>query len=158
MSSFTEPLSTTQISIKPRRWRLDKEFRFYVGKKDSGTWIDVLPGFVFDGGSIPRAVWCIDAPMGDGAAAYCLHDVAYAGEIGTRAFCDDIMLEGLQVLGMGWTRRNIIYGHVWALGWIVWLKHTPEQIREARKFVRTSFDLPPIPAKAPPGWPPVRPA
>jgi len=145
MSSFTEKLCTTQISIAPRRWRLEKEFRFYIGKEGSDVWVDVLPGLVFDGGSIPRAVWFIDAPLGDGAASYCLHDAAYGAEIGTRAFCDDIMLEGLQVLGLGWSRRNIIYSQVWMWGWMAWGRHTRGSIAEARAFVRTSFPLPPLP-------------
>jgi hypothetical protein len=149
MSSFTDKLSITQISNKPRRWRLDRELVYHVGEKDSGTWIKVLPGFVCDGGSIPRIVWWLDSPIGDGAAAYFLHDAAYGAEIGTRAFCDFVMLEGLQVLGMGWTRRNIIYSSVRSCGGIVWGRHTAQSVLENRKYVETSFALPPLPNQLP---------
>ena len=144
MSSFTDTLQTDQISIKPRRWKLKKSFRYYVGKENSDKWIDVLEGFVFDGGSIPRCVWWVDAPMGDGAQAYCLHDVLYAAEAMPRGDGDKIMLEGLQVLGMGWARRRIIYNQVWMWGWCAWKDHTYGSIYQARQFIETSWELPPI--------------
>jgi hypothetical protein len=144
VSSFTEQLQTTQISIKPRRWRLDRGFRYYIGKEGGDLWIDVLPGFVFDGGSIPRAVWFVDAPMGDGSQSYCLHDIMYAARVAPRNLCDLTMLEGLQVLGMGRARRNLIYNQVWMWGWVAWNRHTQASVLEARQFVRTSFPLLPI--------------
>ena len=155
MSSFTEKLVTTQLSIKPRRWRLEKGFRFYIGKKGSDLWIDMLPGFIFDGGSIPRCVWWIDAPMGDGAQAYCLHDGLYQAEVAPRYLCDNTMLEGLQVLGMGWSRRSIIYNQVWMWGWKAWGQHTRESILEGRKYVRTSFPMLPLPELMPVDGPPL---
>jgi len=148
MSSFTDKLQTEQISLKPRRWRLLKGFRYYIGAEGSEKWIDVLPDLIFDGGTIPRAVWFIDAPLGDGAQSYCLHDAIYGGEAGTRAFCDDLLLESLKVLGMDWTRRNIIYNQVWMWGWIKWSQHTPESIANGRKFIRTSWSLPRMPPPA----------
>ena len=143
MSSFTDKLQTTQISISPRRWRLEHGFRYCIGKKDSDLWIDVLPGFVFDGGSIPRCVWFIDAPMGDGAQAYCLHDAMYRAEIGPQLLCDQTMLEGLQVLGLNWVRRMLIYSQVRTWGFLAWKPHTKDSVLEARQFVRTSFPIPP---------------
>lgn len=144
MSSFTEKLEVTQLSISPRRWRLEKSFRYYIGAKGSDKWIDALSGFVYDGGSIPRFAWFIDAPMGDGAQAYCIHDLTYACEAAPRSDCDDWMLEGLQVLGLNWCRRNIIYSTVRTLAAPVWWNHTPGTIIAARQFIRTSWELPPI--------------
>ena len=140
MSSFTNPVSNTQISIKPRRWRIDGGFRYYIGEEGSNKWIDILDGFICDGGSLPRCVWWIDAPMGDGAAAYVIHDAGYGAHLLPRAECDLILLEGLEVLGMGWSRRRIIYNQVWMWGWKAYNSKTPESIIEMRQYVRTSFE------------------
>ena len=145
MSSFTEKLSITQISSKPRRWRVDKSFRFYIGKKDSHLWVDILEGFICDGGSMPRCVWWLDSPIGFGAASYFLHDGLYQAWVGPRALCDITMLEGLQVLGMGWTRRSLIYNQVWMWGWKAYNDKTHAGILEARQFVKASFPMMPLP-------------
>ena len=144
MSSFTEKLSITQVSLVPRRWRLDKTFRFYSGKEEDGKWMEVRAGFECDGGSIPRAIWWLESPIGQGAAAFFCHDILYQAEAASRSECDLLMLEGLEVLQFGWTRRRIIYNQVWMWGWKVWGEHTRESIIEARKFIRTSWELPPI--------------
>jgi len=150
MSSFTEPLSITQVSVKPRRWRLDKSFRFHVGDENSKTWVDVLEGFECDGGSLPRAVWWLESPIGQGASAFFLHDVLYQSEAAPRKQCDMMMLEGLQVLKFGWTRRTIIYHQVRLWGGFVWDGHTRESIINGRRFIRTSWELPPLPEPPPP--------
>ncbi len=141
MSSFTEPLSITEISAKPRQWRVDRPFTYYIGQEGSAYWVRVLPGFVCDGGSIPRCVWWLDSPLGDGCQSYFLHDLMYQAEAGDRAFCDNILAESLSILPLGWTRRNIIYQQVRMWGWMAWNAHTPETIRAARMF--SEFNLPP---------------
>ena len=135
MSSFTKTLSTTQVSITPRLWRLDEGFRYYVGKKNSEHYFDVSKGFVYDGGSLPRACWFVDAPLGDGAQAYCLHDILYASHITTRAEADEYLLEALEVLGFGWFRRHIIYRAVRIFGGISWAEKKKEEIKVARYFI-----------------------
>lgn len=143
MSSFTEPLSSTQLPGLPRRWRLDREFRYYVGKEDSDRWIDALPGFEF-AGSIPRICWFVDAPNGDGAAGYCIHDLLYSGELVPRQEADAILYESLGVLGLNAVRRYVIWSSVRAGGWAAYRDHTPKTIAAARAYARTSFAVPPV--------------
>lgn len=144
MSSFTQPLSITQVSVKPRLWELNKSFRFYSGEEGSDTWVDVLQGFRCDGGSLPRVVWWLESPIGQGASSFFLHDILYSAEATARSECDQLMLEGLTVLKFGWTRRSIIYSQVRVWGGFVWANHTTDSIIEARQFIRTSWELPPV--------------
>jgi len=155
MSSFTEKLSITQVCPRPRRWRLDKSFRFHIGDENSKTWVDVLEGFECDGGSLPRAVWWLESPIGQGASAFFMHDILYQSEAAPRVQCDMMMLEGLKVLQFGWTRRSIIYHQVRLWGGFVWSKHTRESIAAARPFIRTSWELPPLPEQLPVDGPPL---
>jgi hypothetical protein len=144
MSSFTEKLSITQVSLKPRRWRLDRTFRYYIGEENSERWVELLAGFECDAGSIPQFAWWLESPVGQGAAALFLHDGLYCSEYVPRAESDYIMLEGLQVLELGWLRRNIIYSQVRVWGGFVWDQHTKESVIEGRKFIRASFDPLPL--------------
>ena len=59
--------------------------------------IFVPKGFLYDGGSVPRALWTATGltPMGDGAAAWLVHDVMYR-------------FRGYPPAG--WMRRTCVYG------------------------------------------------
>lgn len=141
MSSFTEKLCTTQISVKPRRWQLEKDFLFYKGYECSETWIKVKEKFVCDGGSIFRFLWWLDSPTGDGAQAYFLHDLMYRARIGTRKFADETLMEALKVLKMRWFRRWLIYIHVRMYAWVAWNSNTPTSIAKTRQFADVSLNL-----------------
>ena len=134
MSSFTRPLSTTQL--KPRWWRVDEGFRYYVGAKGSDYYFDVEAGFEYDGGSIPRFAWWLDAPNGDGAQAYCLHDALYGSGLVPRAEADRILDEGLAVKGLSAFRRGLIYSTVRAVGWLFFKKRDiKERCDHAKTYV-----------------------
>ena len=133
MSSFTDPLSTTQLEA--RLWRVDKGFRYYVGAKRSDYYFDVDEGFTYDGGSIPRIAWFVDAPNGDGAQAYCLHDGLYRSHLTPRLPADRIMDEALGVKGLSLTRRWILYGGVRAGGYWAYNKYTEEDNYKACMYI-----------------------
>ena len=140
MSSFTVPISSTQLEA--RLWRLDKSFRYYAGENRSGYYFDVEAGFLFDGGSIPRFAWWVDAPNGDGAQAYCLHDVLYKSHLVPRREADRLLEEGLAVKGLNGFRRFMIYRPVRAFGWLAYNAKTAEQQLEGRKYVGVSGERP----------------
>ena len=145
MSSFTDPMSVTQIRHNDTgavEWRLDKDFTYYLDEEGSDRWVTVKKGFVFDGGSIPRFAWSIvGSPMGEGGQAYCLHDVLYASEALPRLLADQIMYDGLAILGYWWWRRSIVYRCVRTFGGFVWDAHTIESVTAARHFVDLSPTL-----------------
>jgi len=133
---FTEKLSTMQVQVYPSRlWVLLNGFRYYSGYRGSEYYFDMNEGFVFDGGSIPRAAWFVDAPAGDGAQAYCLHDALYKSHLVTRLEADRLMLEGLKELGLNWVRRSVIYRAVRMFGWLAWRRSDPE-IASARLYIK----------------------
>jgi hypothetical protein len=136
MSSFTRKLSTTQLEA--RLWRMDASFTYHVGDEESDYYFEVDKGFTSDGGSIPRFAWWVDAPNGDGAQAYFLHDALYRSHLVDRAEADRIMLEALEVLGLHWFRRQVIYRSVRALGWKAYNDNgkDKEQMVTTKRYVR----------------------
>ena len=141
MSSFTRPLATTQL--EPRWWRVDEGFRYYVGAEGSDYYFDVEAGFEYDGGTIPRFAWWVDAPNGDGAQAYCLHDALYGSGLVSRAEADRILEEGLKVKGLSWLRRRTIYAVVRAVGWIFFKKKDIDKRKAHAKLYVTMHGGPP---------------
>lgn len=96
-----------------------------VGYKESATQITVPAGYVTDFASIPRLCWTlIGPPLGRHARAAILHDWLYDtnGEQGrfTREQSDNIFLECMEVLGVGWAKRSAMFRAVrlgGASGW-----------------------------------------
>jgi len=146
MSSFTGPFSITKF-IDPtgkRLWTLNNDLRYYVGEENSDSYIDIKAGYTSDGGSIPRFAWCIDHPVGDGGPAYFIHDGLYQTELLPRLESDEILYEGLEVLGFWWLRRTVIYRTVRICGGSVWDGHTVESIVAARQFVKVVVNGKPV--------------
>ena len=120
MSSFTTPLKLEFVG--GNRWRLTEPFEYHVGSKESEDAVLVPAGFETDFASIPQIFWNILPPTGDYGKAAVIHDYLYAtqGLDGkyTRKRCDQILLEGMVVLGVGGLARWIIYNAVrWFGGW-----------------------------------------
>jgi len=99
--------------------------------------ITILPGFVWDGASIPRFFWrLVGAPRnGKYLPAALLHDALYAAELFPRAKCDAAFLEFMAQLGVPWWRRNTMWLAVRWFGGAVWQQHTAKSISEARALV-----------------------
>lgn len=110
-----------------REWEVVDDYTYARG----AVRIEVKKDFVFDGASIPRALWSlIGAPQaGKHAHASLLHDNLYvykalvrnglAVDV-TRRQADDLMLVVMKEDGVAWWRRNVIHrgvrlggGHVW---------------------------------------------
>jgi hypothetical protein len=77
--------------------------------------IVVPKGFVTDFASIPRFLWAIVGGPADGKyrLAAVIHDFLYRTHgLATRPQCDSVLLEAMQVCGVGWWTRTQIYSGV----------------------------------------------
>ena len=90
--------------------------------------LDVKAGFVFDGASIPRALWRVcghplEAPR---IAAALAHDWIYASKAVPRADADLIYRTICAWVGISPVCRNVEYAALWMCGWMAWRGHTAE--------------------------------
>jgi len=103
--------------------------------------IHVEAGFVFDGASIPRALWrlCghpLETPR---IAAALAHDWLYASKYVSRADADLIYRTICAWVGIGAFCRNVEYGALRLCGWAAWNGHGEDD----RDFARAhgAFEL-----------------
>ena len=139
MSTFTRPLHLEFIDGK--FWKLLAPFIYYVGKKHSDEFLLVRAGFTTDFASIPRFAWSIIGhPAGKHGKAAVVHDWLYRYPddgltipvaptpacvqlpTRTRRRCDQIFLEAMKVLGIGWWKRSTMYCAVRVGGRGAWKK------------------------------------
>jgi hypothetical protein len=130
MSSFTSPLKVEFVSAN--HWRLLEEFDYEVGDLGSGKIIHCPAGMETDFASIPRLFWNILSPYGSYGKAAIVHDYLYGiqgdyankpnPQMYTRKQCDQILLEGMVVLGVNVVIRRIIYSAVRCFGGWAWKK------------------------------------
>lgn len=79
--------------------------------------IFVVPvGTSTDGASVPECLWNILPPFGSYWPAAILHDWAYRVSNMPKPFCDRLLLEAMESLGVGWCKRNTIYWGVRLFG------------------------------------------
>ena len=84
--------------------------------------LTVGKGFVFDGASIPRALWSVcghpyEAPR---CAAALAHDWLYSSHAVDRGVADGIYLELERRVGVPWYKRYSEYLAVRMFGWAPW--------------------------------------
>lgn len=111
---------------------------------ENGGWevvVHVRPGFRTDGASIPRWLWRVfgspyDPDIFPSAIG---HDGLYRGEIVPRKDADIAFLRMMEMSGVPEKKRRLIYRGVRWFGWITWLGHTDESIREARRYIELDF-------------------
>lgn len=118
MSSFTDPLIVTKLPNG--KWKTHSKFRYYIGEENSEDSIEVPRGFETDFASVPRVFWAIIPPDGKYSQAAVLHDYLYHSKIRSRKASDEIFLEAMEVLGVSWWRRKVMYYAVWSFGWLPW--------------------------------------
>jgi hypothetical protein len=111
-----------------RRWRVARDIGY---RTQTGEVSTVRAGFVFDFASIPRLLWPLVPPTGDGHNLYGLaavwHDWLYAHkEIGarpiTRKEADRLFLEIMLHVGVAPWMARAMYHTVCVAGWAAW-KH-----------------------------------
>lgn len=130
-----------QLTISPRNdgesWVLDTEFDYWTDVLTPRVTFHVPVGFVTDLASIPRIFWNILPPFGKYTGAAVIHDYLYqrqcyqSGEKQitalTRKQCDDVLMEAMGVLDVGWLTRWTIYLAVRSWGWIAWNGHKEDK-------------------------------
>ncbi len=124
MSSFTKPLIVKFLDredvikwyqvwkwFKTYKWfELHEEFEFYMDwAKGIRQIIKVPKGFRTDFASIPRPLRVILSPIGRHGKAAVVHD--YLCEYGdvTRKQADEVFLEAMGVLNVGWLKKKVMY-------------------------------------------------
>ena len=101
--------------------------------------ITVHPGFVTDGGSVPRLFWWYVAPFtGPEGAAFVIHDILYAAKHGKRDWCDDIMLDALHCLPVRKAKASALVNSVRIRGDSAWNEKQPEDIAKARQLLEVT--------------------
>ena len=135
MSSFTNDLTITKVKIKVSAWRpfsknkfkhidmwrVDEQFDYHVGCKDSDEVIHIKKGTITDGASIPKFAWIIVGhPLEEYAQAAVLHDEMYRTHMYARIRCDAILYEAMGVLKVAKWKRITMHQAVRRFGWISW--------------------------------------
>ena len=96
--------------------------------------ITVRKGFVFDGASVPRALWWLcgnpfEVPR---VAASLAHDWLYAAHVTDRETADKIFREICRMVGVNYFRRNVEYLALRPFGDKAWYSHGPVDVTFAR--------------------------
>lgn len=101
------PKYLTALQVSPlanRLWILDADF--VVETEKAGT-LTIPAGFIFDGNSLPRALWWESLPT-DYFEAGCVHDYLYRfGD--DRKLADEVYRDLLALHGVGKVKRNLRY-------------------------------------------------
>ena len=123
MSAFTTELKVLYVDGK--HWILLSPFTYRVGSVDSDEIIFVPAAFKTDFASIPRLLWpAMGHPTGKHGKAAVVHDWLYQyPEEYSRRRCDQIFLEAMRVLGVGWWKRSAMYAGVRIGGWVGWNRY-----------------------------------
>jgi hypothetical protein len=108
-------LEDVGMSGDSRLFRTLQDFRFF----SKHGLITVPKGTITDGASIPRVFWSILSPFGEYFKAALPHDFLYSSDnkTHTRKQADEILLEGMVVLGVNPVKRFAIYRAVRWFGW-----------------------------------------
>ena len=132
MSAFTQFTAEEQLrycigasnKLGKDYWEVVNGFRYYIGSADSNRWVDIPPGYLTDGASIPRLLWWVLPPLGKYSAATTVHDmlcntyyvIELIGGVETqvpvsRKEIDEILYEAMKVLEVEpWKQTTIETG------------------------------------------------
>ena len=133
MSSFTEPLYVVQLPDSDE-WLTLRAFSYWYDCEDTDApicvrcraCITVPDGTRTDFASIPRPLWSlIGHPAGRYAQAAVLHDYLYRSGRLPRARCDALFLEAMEVLGVPWLQRCLMWAGVRVGGFMAYTKGAP---------------------------------
>lgn len=122
MSGFLNPIRAEDLDDGYRR-KLLEPVVYHVGGLKSNDQIVVPAGFIWDGGSVPRLFWNLVDPWGAASKAYLLHDWLYSTQDRSRLVSDAILMEAMEVLGVAFWKRKVIYRGVRLGGWVAWGQH-----------------------------------
>jgi len=117
---FTTPLDARLLA--DGKWRLIEPFVYYR-TNNTGDRVLVFEGFVTDFASIPKIFRNLIDIVGRHGKAAVIHDFLYFSGKRSRKEADDIFLEGMVVLQVGYFKRYAMYWGVRSFGWAAWNEH-----------------------------------
>jgi hypothetical protein len=122
MGRFLTPLVIKEFEGAPFCWQIDEPLIYELGAPGSGRLINVHPGFVTDGASVPWLLWAILPTWGKYGRAAVVHDfLCYLQHQGrphpeaiTRRQADAIFLDAMTATGVRFcVRRTLWLGARW---------------------------------------------
>jgi hypothetical protein len=120
MSRFTTPLRIEDTGIVHDGrviFRLLESFDYELGAERSGYVIHVPIGFETDYASVPSFFWRFLPPWGQYGKAAVLHDFLYRKASGfSKVLADSIFYEAMDLLGVPWWKRCVMYWGVSLFG------------------------------------------
>lgn len=131
--------------IDGTRWKVVEGFTYRLCQPDGVQFVRIERGFITDFASFPLGIF-MRSPGGKWDKAAVVHDCLYKTarvsvenkqepRIVTRGEADAIFLEAMEVAGVDWLRRRIIYAGVRVGGWRAWNQHRKA---EADVSIRTT--------------------
>jgi len=126
MARILDDLKLIAEKLDGDKWKLVKPLYYHVGSPDSKEIITVPKDFITDGASTPFGVRNLFPKDGTYTPISAIHDYMYSlkgvlpKKTYTRKECDQIFLEGMQVLNVPWWKRRIMYMAVRLAGWVKW--------------------------------------
>jgi hypothetical protein len=139
VNNFTGKLIVEHID-DGKRWRVVHGFTYRVGDPNSEMFVTIPRDFVTDFASFPLGI-VFQSPGGKWDKAAVVHDLLYRrGWIErarhrvtlTRKDCDDIFRDAMQVAGVGWFPRHVIYLGVRLGGSTTWNTYRRADVEKAR--------------------------
>lgn len=91
-------------------WRLADVFAYTSAKAEMH--IVVPKGFVTDFASVPRVPFIYDSLGNIAHMPAVLHDYLYSTAKVSRKLADEVLLEAMEVSGISWVKRRLIYAGV----------------------------------------------
>ena len=128
--------------LNDTEWILDQDWE---GPPLNGQVVRIKAGFVTDGASIPQIAWTlIGSPMDRPLLGPALiHDALYAAELTPdHSTADWMFLQYMQMAGIGWVKRNLVWSAVRTWGLTVWNSHTSSSIAASRAKCSLVTDIP----------------
>lgn len=124
MKAFPSPLLLEDVGTKngTQVFKLKAAF-VYISKK----WgeLKVPEDFETDGVSAPRIIWPLIGPTSAAFKISIFHDYMFSKTCVynlTRKEADQLMMEGMIVLGVPWLERQAIYKALRLFSWMFWKK------------------------------------
>lgn len=119
MSRFTESFTVTP-GTDGKMWIILFNFRYEVGAEVSGDVIDVPIEFRTEFASVPRSLGVFLRRWGMFGNTAIIHDYRYWVQPCSRIECDDILLERIVVLEVGYIKRCATNWAIRLGRWGVW--------------------------------------
>ena len=112
--------------INSREWELLEDLEYHVGSEVSTDVITVPKGYHTDFASVPKVFWAVLPPFGRYSPAAVIHDYLYGlqGVLPhlhySRKRCDQIFLEAMKVMEVGWITRTMMFQALRLFGLVAW--------------------------------------